>query len=190
MTEWNIQTERLFVRRFQKSDLEQLVGYRNDPEVWRFQGWGAGYSSEQASQFISEMNTRELGEMGWMQLAIEVITTRKMIGDVALNVLEFEPKTAMIGYTLARDAWGQGYAAEAVTALLKYCFEELGLHRVRANCDARNQASWRLLEKLGFRREAHFVESYLEHRTWFDEFEYAMLEREWFERNVESDGHL
>lgn len=181
MNEWSLLTKRLIVRRFQKSDLEPLLAYRNDPEVSRFQGWGASFSSEQASTFIAEMSTREAGQTGWTQLAVLSRATGIMIGDVALNVLEFEPRTAMIGYTLARDAWGQGYAFEAVTGLLKYCFEDLGLHRIRANCDARNQASWRLLEKLGFRREAHFVESYLEHRTWFDEFEYALLEREWFE---------
>ena len=120
MIEWSIRTERLIVRRFQKSDLEPLLAYRNDPEVSKFQGWGTSFSSEQASQFIAEMKARALGEMGWMQLAIETRATGKMIGDVALNVLEFEPKTAMIGYTLARDAWGQGYAFEAVTALLKH----------------------------------------------------------------------
>jgi RimJ/RimL family protein N-acetyltransferase len=183
MTEWRITTTRLIVRQFQKSDLESLLSYRNDPAVWRYQGWGTSYSSAQAAEFISEMSVREPGQNGWTQLAIELQATGAMIGDVALNMLEFEPRSAMIGYTLAREAWGHGYAIEAVTAVLRYCFENLKVHRIRANCDARNQASWRLLEKLGFRREAHFQESYLEHESWFDEFEYALLEREWFGLN-------
>jgi RimJ/RimL family protein N-acetyltransferase len=180
MIEWRITTERLIVRQFKKSDLESLLAYRNDNEVFRYQGWGTSYSSAQASAFIAEMSVRELGQIGWTQLAIELQSTGAMIGDVALNTLEFEPRTAMIGYTLAREAWGQGYAVEAVNGVLKNCFETLGFHRIRANCDARNEASWRLLEKLHFRLEAHFVESYLEHESWFDEFEYALLEREWF----------
>ncbi len=181
MTDWQIQTKRLNIRQFQITDLEPLLTYRNDPEVWRYQGWGHGYSREQANQFIAEMMARDAGQTGWTQLAIESLVTGKMIGDVALNVLEFEPKTAMIGYTVSREFWGQGFASEAVTGVLKYCFEELGIHRVRANTDTRNTASWNLLEKLGFRREAHFIESYFEDGKWFDEFEYALLEREWFE---------
>jgi RimJ/RimL family protein N-acetyltransferase len=180
MTEWNISTERLSLRQFKKSDLEALLAYRNDKEVNRYQGWGQSYSSEQASEFITEMSTREAGQIGWTQIAIELQATGKMIGDVALNTLEFEPRTAMIGYTLAREHWGQGYAIEAVTGVLKYCFEDLKMHRIRANCDTRNESSWRLLEKIGFRREAHFIESYLEGEIWCDEFEYALLEREWF----------
>jgi RimJ/RimL family protein N-acetyltransferase len=178
MTKIVFQTERLIVRQFQASDLEALLAYRNDPEVWRYQGWGAGFSSQQTQQFIADMSTRTPGELGWTQLAIETRASATMIGDVALNALEFEAKTAMIGYTLARGAWGHGYALEAVTGTLKHAFENLAVHRIRANCDARNDASWRLLEKLG--REAHFVESYLENGEWFDEYEYALLEREWF----------
>ena len=181
MTKIVFQTERLIVRQFQASDLEPLLAYRNDPEVWRYQGWGSSFSSLQASAFISEMGARESGWTGWTQLAIQLRATGTMIGDVALNVLEFETKTALIGYTLARASWGQGYGLEAVIGLVKHGFENLGLHRIRANCDTRNESSWRLLETLGFRREAHFVESYFECETWFDEYEYALLEREWFE---------
>ncbi len=180
MTEWSISTERLTLRQFKKSDLEALLAYRNDPEVSRYQGWGQRYSSEQAIEFIAQMSAREAGQIGWTQLAVQLKSTGATIGDVALNSLEFEPQSAMIGYTLAREHWGQGYAIEAVSAVLKHCFESLNMHRIRANCDTRNQSSWRLLEKLGFRREAHFIESYLEAETWCDEFEYALLEREWF----------
>jgi RimJ/RimL family protein N-acetyltransferase len=183
MTEWKILTERLVLRQFKKSDLEALLAYRNDPDVSRYQGWGSSYSSAQASEFIAEMSTREPGNIGWTQIAIELQSTGTTIGDVAINTLEFEPRTAMIGYTLSREAWGCGYATEAVRGVIKYCFENLKMHRIRANCDTRNQASWRLLEKIGFRREAHFIESYLEIDTWCDEFEYAMLEREWFGLN-------
>ncbi len=168
------------MRQFKKSDLEALLAYRNDPEVSRFQGWGSICSSEQAIEFIAQMSSREAGQVGWTQLAIVLESTGATIGDIALNTLEFEPRCAMIGYTLAQEHWSQGYAMEAVTAILKHCFENLNMHRIRANCDTRNESSWRLLEKLRFRREAHFIESYYEDQTWCDEFEYALLEREWF----------
>jgi RimJ/RimL family protein N-acetyltransferase len=180
MIEWSIATQRLKLRQFKTSDLEALLAYRNDPEVNRYQGWGQSYSSNQANELINEMASRIPGDTGWTQIAIELQSTGATIGDVAINTLEYEPRNAMIGYTLARTTWGQGYAIEAVSAVLKHCFEDLNVHRVRANCDTRNESSWRLLENIGFRREAHFVESYLEDEIWCDEFEYALLEREWF----------
>ncbi|TLN20207.1 GNAT family N-acetyltransferase, partial [bacterium] len=84
-----------------------------------------------------------------------------------------------IGLTLARPYHGQGYGFEASTRLLDYLFFELKMRRVHADCDALNHASYRLLEKLGLRREAHFVES-----IWFkgnlaSEYWYAILDREW-----------
>ena len=78
-------------------------------------------------------------------------------------VTRSNPRQAYLGYTLARSAWGQGYASEAARKLLDYLFRVLDLHRVIADCDVDNAASIRLLERLGFRREAHYLESF-----WFE----------------------
>ena len=107
-----------------------------------------------------------------------------MIGDVAFRIPASNPRTSLIGYSLARHAWGNGYASEAVRRLLEYLFQELDLHRVVADCDVANAASIRLLERLGFRREGHFVESFwLENEAaWGNEYMYALLQREWILR--------
>ena len=120
----------------------------------------------------------------WLQLAIERKDTGEMLGDVAFHVTKSNLHTAYLGYTLARAFWGQGYASEAVRSLLGYLFGVLNLHRVIADCDAENAASIRLLERLGFRREAHYIESFwLEAQSaWASEYLYALLQKEWMLR--------
>ena len=87
---------------------------------------------------------------------------------------------AEIGWTLDPGATGHGYATEAVRELLRHCFEDLGLHRVTANCFLDNDASWRLMERVGMRRELHTVrESLHRSRGWLDGLGYAMLDDEW-----------
>ncbi len=174
-------TERLTVRRLQDSDLESFLAYRNDPEVARYQGWSLPYARESVLAFIDEMKSIQLAAPGMRcQVAIELKATGEMIGDIFFIVLQEEMRMARIGYSLARAHWKQGYASEAVRRMLDYFFAELRLHRVAADCDPENIASVRLLERLGFRREAHFIESFpLGDNRWGDEYYYGLLEREW-----------
>lgn len=88
-------------------------------------------------------------------------------------------RLAYIGITLARAEWGKGYGEEASRRLLDYLFGELNLHRVVAECDVENAASFALLERLGFRHEAHLIENIWFKGGWGSKFHYAMLEREW-----------
>ncbi|MDQ4114774.1 MAG: GNAT family N-acetyltransferase, partial [Actinomycetota bacterium] len=87
---------------------------------------------------------------------------------------------AELGWTIDPAHQGNGYATEAVRAVLDVCFGPLGLRRVVAECFADNEASWRLMERLGMRRESHTVKDSL-HRTrgWLDGLSYALLAEEW-----------
>ena len=87
---------------------------------------------------------------------------------------------AELGWVLHPDHAGRGYASEAVRELIRLCFEELGLRRVTANCFADNEASWRLMERVGMRREIYTVRESL-HRSgqWLDGMGYALLAEEW-----------
>lgn len=87
---------------------------------------------------------------------------------------------AELGWALHPDQAGQGYATEAVRELIRICFEDLGLRRVTANCFADNEASWRLMERVGMRREQYAVAESL-HRSgaWLDGLGYALLADEW-----------
>lgn len=158
--------------------------YRNDPEIARYQGWSIPYSQADALDLIADMKTAQFGRRGhWVQLAIGLKVGGQepgcLIGDLGVLVFQDDPRQAEIGFTLARPYQGQGYAGEAVSALLDVLFGELQLHRVRANCDPLNTASGRLLERLGFRHEGRMIESLWFKGRWADEDWYAILEREW-----------
>lgn len=176
-----METNRLLLRQFHRSDLETFYAYRNDPDVAKYQSWEVPYPRTKAVKFVREMSVAVPGHSDWLQLALELKSTGAMIGDVGFFIKREDEQQAMIGYSLARSYWGNGYAAEAVFRLLAYLFGELKLHRISAECDVENVASWRLLEKLGFRREAYLVENLYFKGTYGSEYHYAMLLREWMQ---------
>jgi RimJ/RimL family protein N-acetyltransferase len=115
----------------------------------------------------------------WFQMAIALAEAGPLIGDLGLHTLADRPGQVEIGFTLAREHQGKGYATEAVGCVLDYVFGQLGKHRVIAVTDARNAPAARVLERVGMRREGHFVENIWFKGEWADEYQYAMLEREW-----------
>ena len=178
-----LESARLWLRPFQDSDLETFLAYRNDPLVAQYQSWNVPYPRESGVQFFEQLKAAHPNTQGeWYQVALELKSTGELIGDVAFCTLVYDDRQALMGYSLARPFWHAGYAFEAVTCLLRYLFEERTLHRVIAECDVENVASWKLLEKLGFRREAHLVENILFKGKYGSEYHYALLGREWQKR--------
>lgn len=176
-----LRTSRLVLRRFRPDDAASLAGYRSDPDVARYQGWNAPFSGDQARAFVGALADGHPDTPGqWFQLAVDDGSGH--IGDVGVFVDAADPRLARIGFTLARHAQGNGYATEAVTALLDYLFGERGKHRVTAECDARNHRSAALLERVGMRREAHHLAASWWKGEWTDEYAYALLAREWAAR--------
>jgi RimJ/RimL family protein N-acetyltransferase len=175
-----LHSSRLILRNFKDSDLETFLAYRNDPDVAKYQGWSLPYPREKAQAFIQEMKDVHVPKQGeWLQLALELKETGEMIGDMAFCIKAEDARQATIGFTIASAFWRKGYAAEALSALLDYLFEDIDLHRISADCDTENTGSWKTLEKLGFRREAHLVESLLIGGEYTSEYYYGMLQREW-----------
>lgn len=180
-----LETPRLLIRPFCDSDLETFLAYRNDPDVYRYQGWKTPFSRQDALEFIARVKATLPGIPGaWLQLAIEHKDSGEMLGDVAFHITSSNTRQAYIAYSLARTSWSQGYATEAVGKLVDYLFRVRDLHRLMADCDVDNVASIRLLERLGFRREAHYLENFwLETESrWGSEYLYALLQREWLLR--------
>lgn len=175
-----LHTQRLLLRNFTASDLESFLAYRNDPQVAKYQSWTLPYAREKGRAFIAEMTDMHAPKQGqWLQLALELKETGSLIGDVAFCIKDDDARQAVIGFTIVSACWQKGFATEALTALLDYLFEDIDLHRVTADCDTENSGSWKTLEKLGFRREAHFVESVLIGNEYTSEFHYGLLQREW-----------
>ena len=115
------------------------------------------------------------------QLAIERKDDGRMIGNCGIRVNAPEHREANIGYELNPDEWGQGFATETARAIVRFGFEELGLHRIWAECNAENTGSVRVLTKLGMQREARFREHQWFRGRWWDTEIYALLEGEWRE---------
>jgi Acetyltransferases, including N-acetylases of ribosomal proteins len=149
-------TERLQLRRSRPEDAETISAYRSDPQVHRYQGWDRtdpdGIRTE-----IEKMSLRAPGEPGgWMQLSVEEIDSGRLVGDVGLSLADDEPGVVKIGYTMAPEFQGRGYATESVGALVAYAFEKLGADVVRAFASAENVPSVRVAEKVGMRLVERF----------------------------------
>jgi len=181
-----LETARVLLRRFRDDDLAPFMAYRNDPEVARYQSWERITLAE-AQAFIEAVRDAQLGVPGeGVQIAIELKATGKLIGDIYFHIEAERPWQGVLGYTLATEAQGQGLATESVEAWLTYAFEAFDLHRVIAIVDCKNVRSIRLLERLGLRREGHFLQNIWFKGAWGDEYFYATLREEWLAKHHES----
>jgi RimJ/RimL family protein N-acetyltransferase len=174
-----LETSRLVLRRMREDDLAALVVYRNDSRVAEYQEW-ENYDEIKAKELITDKNP---GDEGYFQFALEHKATGELIGDFMLKTQE-DKRLAEIGYTLAFNFHGKGLAREAATAVIDYAFSVLKMHRLSASADPRNLASLKLLERLGFRKEAHFVKSLWFKGDWADDVIYGLLREEWHKNKV------
>lgn len=170
-------TPRLILRRFRDSDAEIFATYRSDPAVARYQSWDTPFPVDAARAFVREAAAADPAAPGWFQYAIELRSDGSLVGDVGVNLHENRMQ-AEIGFTLAVAHQGHGYAAEAVGRVLTELFTVAGLVRVSAECDARNDRSARLLERLGFRREGLRVRNTWIKGEWTDDLLFGILAEE------------
>ena len=174
-----LESKRLTIRRFKHADLEPFQAYRADPDVARYQAW-ENYTRVDAERFYEEMSATHPDVPGkWFQFAIEVKGTSDMIGDLGMVTVADEPRQVMMGITLSAQHQGNGYATEAFLRLLEYAFDDLSKHRVIATTDCLNARSIALLERVGMRREGHYLQNVWFKGAWGDEYQYAMLHSEW-----------
>jgi RimJ/RimL family protein N-acetyltransferase len=173
-------TPRLVLRNFGYPDLPAFTAYRADPAVAQYQSW-ENYTPADAEQFFAEQKLTTFNTPGsWYQIAWALKENNQIIGDCGLHFLE-DGAQVEIGYTLATAYQRQGYAREAVSAVLQFLFTKLNKHRVMAITDVLNTPSIHLLERLGFRREAHHQKNIWFKGAWGDEFVYALLREEWID---------
>lgn len=188
-----MQTERLLLRPLTLADAEAFFRYRSLPEVCRFQSFQPKTLSEIEAFLRANEQTPPNMPGSWRQLAI-CLRDGTQIGDVGLHTLD--EWQLELGYTLAPEQQHKGYATEAIAAVLRQAFTVWNKHRVTASVDPENRASIRLLERLGFRQEAHFRKSYRMNGEWVDDCVYAMLREDWASQDcphveiTEAHGHL
>ncbi len=166
-------TKHFTIRQFKQSDLKAFANYRAIPEVAKFQSWH-NYVYEDAIKLFESIDYGNFAVTGnWYQLAIAQADTDNLIGDLAVHFID--EQQVEIGFTVDPQFQGKGVGHEAIRGLLDYLFIKMNKHRVIAVTDAQNISSCRLLEKLGFRREAHYVQNIFFKGAWGDEYLYAML---------------
>jgi RimJ/RimL family protein N-acetyltransferase len=183
---WPARTARLSIRPMTTDDVEAIWQIRRIPSVFEWLGhdfsdaaWFAELMSDPvrvSRTLVVEMDGRIVGDLylglgdAWAQSDVEA---------------DAKGVQAEIGWVLDPSYGGRGLATEAAAELLRICFEDLGLRRVKALCFADNEPSWRLMERLGMRREEYAVRDSL-HRTrgWVDGMTYALLADEWRARQA------
>jgi Acetyltransferases, including N-acetylases of ribosomal proteins len=182
-----ITTPRLTLRPLRVDDTEELLAYRGRPEVCRYLPFEPMDEQILNARLVADLARQEITAEGQgLTLGVELASSGRLVGDVVLFLRSAEHAGGEIGYVFHPDFSGQGYAAEACAAVLHLAFDNsdgLGVHRLVARMDARNDASVRLASRLGMRKEAHFHSSEKFKGAWADVGIYALLASEWHTRN-------
>jgi RimJ/RimL family protein N-acetyltransferase len=178
VVDWPVRTERLVLRRLADGDMPRIFAYRSRPDVAEWIGSTSTDVDSLAERF-GDGATAVVVELDGQLIGDLMVRARDAYGqrEVAQQAAGVE---AELGWTFDPAHHGRGLATEAIGALIGICFDDLGLHRVVAACFCANEPSWRLMERIGMRREAHHVKDSL-HRDhgWQDEYVYALLADEW-----------
>ena len=175
-----IMTPRLALRPLTVDDTDALLAYRGRADVCRYLPFEPMSVETLRARLARDLSTTAITEPGQsLTLGVRVDDEGDVIGDVVLFFHNLEHRAGELGYVFAPEASGHGYASEACAAVLALAFDQLGLHRVIARMDARNDPSARLAVRLGMRQEAHLVRHAMFKGEWSDELVYAMLAEDW-----------
>ena len=165
------ETDRLILRRYKESDLNDLFDYLSNPHVVEFEPYKPMTLEEVQDKLKWRISTDEM-------IAVELKFNHKMIGNVYLGKREFD--SLEIGFVFNESYWKKGYAQESCEKLIELAFNN-GIHRIFAECDPNNLNSWHLLEKMNFTREGYlkknvyFFKDDKNKPIWKDTFIYSKL---------------
>ena len=172
--------QRVTLRAFVLDDLGAFHDMHARPDVARFLYWEPRSPEESRAALVRKATETSFGAA---DEALSLAVTRNeddvFLGEVILSMVNASGRGAEFGFIFHPGHHGHGYAREAASGLLDLAFGSLGLHRVVGRCDARNEASARLMQRLGMRQEAHFRRNELVKGEWCDELDYALLDEEW-----------
>ncbi|MFI5493925.1 GNAT family N-acetyltransferase [Actinoplanes sp. NPDC051859] len=178
-----VRTERLLLRPLTEADVDDMLVYRSRPDVCRYVPFAPMDRQVLLDRLAGPWaRTALTGEDQSLTLGVELAATGQLVGDVILFWHSALHRGGEVGYLLDPRFTGHGYATEAAAAMLRLGFEELGLHRIIARLDERNEASAAVARRLGMRLEARLVLNELFKGEWSTELDFAMLADEWRQR--------
>ncbi len=174
-----VTTPRLVLRRLAAADWQDLQELLSDEEIFRY-AEGRPLEEEEILRWLeSDAHVRLTSPGQAFYLGIQLKDGGKLIGYLRLSLREPERLQAAVTVFLNRRFQRQGFALEAVNALLGFCFEGVKMHRVTAGCDSKNSAACRLFENVGLRREGEFLKDNFFNGEWTNTVWYAVLSDEY-----------
>ena len=173
----NLESERLVLRRLKDSDAPEVYKIRSNLERMKYIPRPILQNEEEALAMIQMINAKidENTDINW---GVCLKNSDKIIGFMGFYRVQPESYRTEIGYMILPEYDGKGYVSEAVTTMLNYAFNTVGFHSVEAVIDPNNFGSARVLEKNGFRKEAHFIENFFWNNEFIDSVHYGILKRE------------
>jgi RimJ/RimL family protein N-acetyltransferase len=175
-----LKTKRMTLRPYEMGDVAALHDMFGREDVCRYLTWPP-MDLDQARAKVEQRVGQKHVEVDGDALLLAAVddATGRMVGEFMLRVTSVKSRQGEIGWSIHPDVQGRGLATEGAREMLRLGFGELGLHRIVAECDPRNVASLRVMEHLGMRREAQFLENQFLKGVWIGEIVCAMLEAEW-----------
>ena len=179
MNPLRLTTPRLVLRELRLQDSTDAQVLDSDPLVVRYMSNDVVDEPGTRAYLAKSIAAAEQSPRLTFDLAITERGDDRFLGRVGLRIERPEHREAQVWFSVRRDRWGQGVATEALKGLLEFAFGELALHRVYGDCDPRNLASAKLMERVGMMREGWLRENWWVKGEWCDSFIYGLLEHEW-----------
>lgn len=171
-----IKTRRLTLRPMLESDFEAYCEYALDPDVMKYI-MPIGTIEEVKEHFDGYADDWTAEDGKWMGLAVELVETGNLIGDIGFRYKSKEHLQIEIGYKFHQSFHGKGFGSEAMDAFVAYINQHWDFHKLVAYCDPRNTASLKLMERYGMKKEGLFKEHFKFGDEWQDELAYGVLKR-------------
>jgi ribosomal-protein-alanine N-acetyltransferase len=179
-----LETERLILREIVPADAEDIYRIFSDQETMRYWSCRPYTSVDQAGRLIESM-AKQVRETTGIHWGITWRGNGRLIGKCGYNEWRKAHRRGDVSYIIAREQWGKGVVSEALSAVLEYGFDRMNLHSIEAGVTPGNDASTRMLGRLGFRLEGHLRESFLVEDEFVDSLIYSLLRQDYagFQQN-------
>jgi len=180
-----LESERLIYRKFKQDDFPIVFDWLGNAENMKYRMGEPRNESEVRDYLNWAVSNAEADECNSYEFAVASKTENSLIGSGSLMNIQEKPE---VGWLVHRNYWRQGYGTEIGETLLRLGFDTLNLRRIIAGCNARNTGSYKIMEKIGMRREAHFIKAQQGNSAlnyeWCDRFQYAILWEEYNHKNT------
>ena len=178
-----MKTKRLTLREFQDADLAAVHDYAQDAETTKFLEWGPNTLKETTVFLNESLGFQKEKPRVTFDMAIISDTDQRLVGACSVTILDRKKNIAALGYVINSKFWGQGYATEAANALAKFAFEQLGMEKIMATCDALNEASESVMKKIGMHKEQKLSKDKFIKGSYRDTLVYSVDRAVWVQKN-------